>query len=281
MSHTENLSMMQISDEEFARIRELIYSRFGIALTEKKKSLVVGRLQKFLRSHGFSDFSSYYDYIVSDKSGKALDELVNRISTNFTYFWREPEHFIHLRDVVLPEITGKLKSVGDYDFRLWCAAAATGEEPYMLAMILRDYFASDYFKWNAGVLATDISDHALSVARDAVYPSKTLDKLPDAFRKKYFRQISTDEWQIVDEIRKELAYRRFNLMNELPFKKPFHVIFCRNVMIYFDQETKKKLVQKMYDCTEKGGYLFVGHSESLGRQECPYKYILPAVYRKM
>jgi chemotaxis protein methyltransferase CheR len=272
--------MMKISTSEFEKLRDLIYRKFGINLTEKKRTLVVSRLQKLLKTSGFENFSSYYNYIVNEKTGNALNELVNRISTNFTFFWREPEHFIHLKNVVLPEITQKLRQKGDYDLRIWCAAAATGEEPYMLAIILKEFFKNDSFRWQAGILATDISKRALEVAGKGVYPAKSLSKLPAEYKRRYFRQIGEDSFAIANSIKSEVTFRRFNLMNPLPFKKRFHVIFCRNVMIYFDVPTKEALVNRFYDGVEDGGYLYIGHSEALGRTNCPFKYIAPALYRK-
>ncbi|MBN2802634.1 MAG: protein-glutamate O-methyltransferase CheR [Deltaproteobacteria bacterium] len=273
--------MMNITDSEFKKISELVYTRYGINLTDKKKSLVVSRLQKLLRTEGFVNFDSYYQHLLSDKTGKGLTELVNRISTNFTYFWREPDHFEHLKNVVLPELAQKLKAKNDHDIRLWCAAAATGEEPYMLAMVMRDFLGADAYKWKGGLLATDISDRALQVAQKGIYPSKTLNKLPPHYLKKYFKKVSDDEWQVVDEIRNDVTFRKFNLMGPLTFKKKFHIIFCRNVMIYFDVPTKDGLVQRLYDGTEDEGYLYIGHSEALGRNKCPYKYVNPALYRKI
>ncbi len=272
--------MMSISGKEFQQLRDLIYRRFGINLTEKKKSLVVGRLQTLLRTSGFDNFSSYYQHIITERSGSALNELVNRISTNFTYFWREPAHFEHLRVTVLPKLIRALRAKDDYDIRIWCAAAATGEEPYMIAILLKEFFGADSYKWKSGLLATDISDRALELARGGIYPDKTLDKLPVEYRRKYFKQVSGNNWQIADEIKREVTFRRFNLMNPLPFKKGFHVIFCRNVMIYFDQVTKEELVKRFYGGTEPGGHLYIGHSEALGRKNCPYTYIMPALYQK-
>jgi len=274
--------MLSISDEEFESIRRLVYDRFGINLTEQKKSLVVGRLQKLLRQHGFADFSSYFDHLQKDRSEKGLSELVDRISTNHTYFNREKDHFDYFRDTALPAVLERLKEQKRFDLRIWCAGCSTGEEAYMLLMIMREVMGSDYGRWQAGILATDISSRALGIAREGRYSAEALDHLPESLKKKYFRNRGDGTWQVVDDLRKEATFRRFNLMNDtFPFKKPFQVIFCRNVMIYFDQQTRDRLVARFHRHTEKDGYLFIGHSETLTRNQSLYRYLLPAAYQKM
>jgi len=277
---TAQKEMMTITDDEFASLRDLVYDRFGINLTDRKRTLLVGRLQQVIRNHELDSFEAYHDRVTADESGTLLDELVNRVSTNFTYFWREPDHFEHLRDEVLPDLMDSLRAAGSYDLRLWCAAAATGEEPCVLAMMLREALAHDRSRWKAGLLATDISQRALDVARRGVYPDRALDKLPKALLGRYCRRTDTETWTVDPGLVADVTYRRFNLMNELPFKAPFHVIFCRNVMIYFDQPTRADLVRRMYDFVVPGGYLYVGHSESLGRVDCPFDYVRPGIYRR-
>jgi chemotaxis protein methyltransferase CheR len=272
-------AMMPMTAEEFSAIRQLIYDRIGINLTEQKKSLLVGRLQKLVRSMGFTNFKQYYDYVVADKSGKALDELSNRISTNHTFFYRENDHFEYFAKVVLPEIKRKHELSGDKDLRIWCAAASSGEEPYTIVITMKEFFKNEYSQWNAGLLATDISANALNAAVKGVFTKERVKGVPPNILSKYFKQ-NGREWEISNDLKREVTYRRFNLMNKtFPFKKPFDVIFCRNVMIYFDKETRDTLVKKFYDCTRPGGYLFIGHSESLGR-DGEYQYVQPAVYRK-
>ena len=275
------VSKMGISDREFRLIRDLVYKRFGINLTPEKRALLVGRLGKLLRKQGFRSFQEYYKYLLSDTSGRALDSLVNRISTNFTFFYRESDHFEFFSTVVLPEMTKMISGENHRDLRVWCAGCSTGQEPYTLQMLIREYFGTGYATWDAGLLATDISAKALETAVRGVYPDDGLEKLPKPLKRKYFRKKGDGTCGVVDELKREITFRRFNLMNErFPFRKPFHVVFCRNVMIYFDQPTRDGLIRRFYESMVPGGYLFIGHSETLGRKQALYEYVRPAVYKR-
>ncbi|MDR2172559.1 MAG: protein-glutamate O-methyltransferase CheR [Planctomycetaceae bacterium] len=272
--------MMRISDTEFHLIRDLVYSRFGIALTDQKKGLVVGRLQKILKQHGFKSFKEYYDHLVADKTNIALTELANQITTNHTFFFREPEHFEFFKSDILPWMVREHKAKKNNDLRIWCAAASSGEEPYTLIITLLEYFGVDYKNWDCGLLATDVSEKALVAAKRGVYDQTRLQGVPAAIVNKYFKK-TADGFEVIDRLKSEVTIRKFNLMNEkLPFKKPFDCIWCRNVMIYFDSPTKHALVNRMYQQTVNGGYLLIGHSETLSRDQTRWKYVKPAVYRK-
>jgi chemotaxis protein methyltransferase CheR len=274
-------SLMSISDEEFKQIRSMVYERFGINLSDQKRSLVVGRLQKLLRSLGFLTFKQYYDYLRTDNTGRALNELINRISTNHTFFFRESAHFDFLRAKALPDIVAMMKRDNCRDLRIWCAGCSSGEEPYGLVMVMLEYFGKEYGMWDAGILATDVSEKALNTAVSGLYPAERVEHVPSALKQRYFINTRKGAWEVADRVKKEVTFRRFNLMNKsFPFKKPFHAIFCRNVMIYFDQPTRDALVKKFYDNTVSGGYLFIGHSETIRGGKVPYEYIKPAVYRK-
>ncbi|OHB25681.1 MAG: chemotaxis protein CheR [Desulfuromonadaceae bacterium GWC2_58_13] len=273
--------LMDISDQEFKLMRNLIYQRFGINLTDQKKSLMVGRLQKIIRATGYNSFQEYYEHLIADSSEKALGELIDRISTNHTFFNREKEHFRFFVETALPAIVSRLERDNRRDLRIWCAGCSSGEEPYMLLMLLHEFFGQNYGKWDSGILATDISQRALSIARAASYPQERIADVPEALRKKYFRRQPDGSFAVIDQIKNEATFRRFNLMNErFPFKKPFHIIFCRNVMIYFDQTTRETLVGKFHQFTEPGGYLCIGHSETIGRSQSLYKYLMPATYQR-
>ncbi|WP_022663076.1 CheR family methyltransferase [Paucidesulfovibrio longus] len=274
--------MYQLTEKEFKDLRDFIYEYAGINLTDQKRALVVGRLQKVLSREGFSSFAEYYNYVRADKSGKAVEELINRISTNHTFFFREKAHFDYLHSTVLPEITERIARSGKKDLRLWCAAAATGEEPYTLAMVLREFFGSQYPQWQAGMLATDISTQALATAQRALYPDERMTHTPPGLRNKYFQRLGPDQWAVREELKRDVIYRRFNLMStRWPFKGKFHIVFCRNVMIYFDQVTRSRLAKMFHEFMQPGGYFFIGHSETLGRDDCPFEYVMPAVYRKV
>ena len=271
---------MAISDQEFEALRSLIYQRFGINLTDQKRSLLVGRLQKLLRTNGFSTFEEYYAFLQRDGSGQALSDLINLISTNYTYFNREKDHFDFFYQTALPTVVKRLRQQNRKDLRIWCAGCSTGEEPYTLLMLMAEFLGQDYRNWDAGILATDISERVLSVARSGIYPEDRVRQVPEQLRK-YFVKRPDGQSAIRDDLRREATFRRFNLMNnQFPFKKPFQIIFCRNVMIYFDQPTRDALVRRFYQATEPGGYLFIGHSETLGRNHDLYRYLIPAAYQK-
>ena len=276
-----SLEFVEVTDEEFILIRDLIYKNIGINLTEEKRSLVNGRLQKILRKLNFKTFKEYYQFLINDKSGEALSELANVISTNHTFFGREIDHFEYFVDIVLPEIEARAKKTNNFDIRVWSAGCSSGEEPYTLVMLMMEYFGKEYNKWKVGVLATDISLTVLERAKKGIYPDERVQPLPDIFKKKYFKHLPTGEWEVIDALKREVTFRRFNLMNEkFPFKSPFDVIFCRNVMIYFDEPTRERLVDKFYQFTAPNGYLFIGHSETLNRTKTKYVYLKPAVYKK-
>lgn len=268
---------IQISNLEFMKISSLVYSSFGITLNETKKSLVVNRLNKLLRQKGFENFKQYYEMLNADKTGNELQELANSISTNHTYFNRESRHFDYYLQEALPNV---VKNISDNDLRVWCCASSTGEEPYTLAMLQHEFFGSGYGEWKAGLLASDISERALRKAIAGSYDVEDVSKLPPNLKNKYFTKCG-DRLIVNNNIKKDVVFTKINLVKPFSFKKKFHIIFCRNVMIYFDQETKDDLINRFYEWVEPGGYLFIGHSESIPRVSCPFKYIMPAVYRKI
>lgn len=191
---------------------------------------------------------------------------------------REKSHFDYLRDKVLPSLMNVVK---DRDLRMWCAGCSSGEEAYTLAMILDQFCQEQKLWWDKKILATDISDKVLNIAKKGVYPKEQIVPLPEVWKMNYLKKFDNDNFVFVDKLKSEIIYRKFNLMERLfPFKKKFHVIFCRNVMIYFDMNTKNELINKFYNSLEHGGYLFIGHSESLNGQSTGFKYIIPSVYRK-
>ncbi len=271
--------MIVITDKEFEQLTAYIKANYGIHLKEEKKALVTGRLQNVLLQNNFTSFTEYFNYIKSDKTGTAVHTLINKITTNHTFFMREEKHFYYFRDVVLPYLS---KVVSNKDIRIWSAGCSSGQEPYTLAMIMDEYFGKEKLLWDTQILATDISSKVLEKASEGIYHSEEIKSLSSQWKINYFSKLDNENYVISDKIKKEVIYRRFNLMEErFPFKKKFHVIFCRNVMIYFDTETKNKLVNKFYDHLEYGGYLFIGHSESLVRGEAKFKYVQPAIYRKI
>lgn len=268
--------MIAPTEKEFIELATYIKRNYGIDLMEKK-ALVTGRLTNLVQND-FKSFSEYIKHVFADKSGESIVTLINKLTTNHTFFLREAAHFDFFKDNVLPYLS---RTVRDHDLRIWSAGCATGEEPYTLAMILADFFGDKKLFWDTKVLATDISQKALDIAIKGVYLNEQIQSLPLEWRRRYFKRLDGERSVVTDSIRSEVVFRSLNLMNSVyPFKKRFHVIFCRNVMIYFDEPTKKALVDRFYEATEPGGYLFIGHSESLDRNETRYRSIMPAVYRK-
>jgi len=273
--------LLEITDKEFKQIRELVYKYFGINLTEQKRALVVGRLNKVLREQGFDNFQLYYDYVVKDDTGKALSLLVDKISTNHTFFNRENDHFEHLSKIVLPQLIQDRKAKNKKSIRIWVAGCSSGEESYMISIILKEQLGMEMPKWDVGILATDISISALEKAVAGKYMQENVGHMPPALKNKYFTKISATEYQVKDELKKPITHRKMNLMREtFPFKGQFDIILCRNVMIYFDRPTRNTLVAKFHKFLIQGGYLYIGHSETLGRNNELFSYVKPAVYRK-
>jgi len=274
--------IIQITDSEFKKFAELVYSLFGINLTDKKKALVRGRLNKIIKTHGYKSFAEYYDAITSDTSGKSLLELVDKISTNHSYFFRENDHFDFLLSAALPEIAQRAAAENGRDVKIWCAGCAAGEEAYTLAMVLVDFFGKDYFRGKKLLLATDISLSALKQAVEGVYTEERVRMVPDKYRKRYIKPTPEGMYAVTEDLKEIILFKRLNFMDQaFPFKNKFDLIFCRNVMIYFDNETKMKLVTKFHRYMQDESYLFIGHSESLGRGSGLFQYIQPALYKKI
>lgn len=267
-----------ITDEEFVRISSYLKNRCGIDMSQKKV-IMNGRLGNYISRGGWRNFTEYMDAVERDRSGELTETLINLLTTNHTFFMREFEHLDYLKEVVLPEL--RIKEAARKDLRIWCGASSTGEEPYMIAMVLKDFFGLEHSQWDTTVLATDISTKVLRKAVAGVYTAEQLKAVPDPWKRKFFKKMAGGtQYKVKDELRREVIFREFNLMNPFPFKKRMHVVFLRNVMIYFDEATKAELIQKVYDFTEPGGYLFIGTTETLDRDTTPFRFIQPSIYRK-
>lgn len=275
-----NGGSIRISDKEFEKLGKLIYDNFGINLTAEKRQLVEGRFQKILRNNNLKNFSVYLNFLNSHPSQKhdRIGELVNQISTNHTFFYREPKHFELMEKEWLPELIKK--NASSKKLRVWCAASSTGEEPYTLLAILLRTLGANYRNWDTGVLATDISSKALGIANDGIYSRTDVDALPKMLSSLVFEALNKSQVKVKESVKSEIMFRRFNLMNPLPFRNNFDLVFCRNVMIYFDKDTTVNLVNRIYQKMNPGGYFIISLSESLVRDKTPFKYICPGVYIK-
>jgi chemotaxis protein methyltransferase CheR len=275
----ETEQMVEITDKEFKKLADYIRSHYGIFLKTEKQSLLNARLANVVEQHNFKSFSEYYDYVVSDASGLATSILIDKVTTNYTYFMREPDHFKYINEVALPNFE---RSIKDYDLRVWSAGCSTGEEPYTLAIILEEYFKQKK-RWDKKILATDISTQVLNIAQKGVFEHRQIEMLPPMWKLNYFTKLDKNTYAVSDRLKKEVIFRRHNLVQNFSFhfRRKFHIIMCRNVMIYFDKKTRDMLVNSFYNITEPGGYLFIGHTESLDREATHYKYVAPAIYRKV
>ena len=268
--------MLTLTENDFQRLYTYIKKNYGIDLS-KKKQLIVSRLSNTLSSKGFKDFSAYVDEIISGRDPEMVTAMLNKLTTNYTYFLREEAHFKYFEQVVLPDLAQK--HARDKVLSIWSAGCSSGEEPYTISMYLKEYFGAQASQWDTRVLATDISQKILNTAMTASYNDESLSSLPATWKQKYFVR-KDGNYTVAPAIKQNVIFRTFNLMDPIQFKKKFDLIFCRNVMIYFDQPTKDALVRRFYNATVPGGHLFIGHSEGLTKATCPYDYIQPAIYKK-
>jgi chemotaxis protein methyltransferase CheR len=272
---------MELKESDFQKISRLVYEQCGINLHDGKKELVKARLGKRLRRGNFSSFSDYYRYVTTAEGQDELVMMIDSLSTNLTYFFRESGHFRKLRSV-LPDMAA-VRNEGRKNARLqiWSAGCSSGEEPYSLAITAKELLGENAA--SVAILATDISTRVLAAAIRGIFPRERMRDVSDQILKRYFRY-GSGKWvgfyQVKKEIRDMVRFLRFNLMDFPPADFASDVIFCRNVMIYFDKPTQEMLVNRLYQTLNKGGYLFVGHSESLTGLTHPFNYIEPSVYRK-
>jgi chemotaxis protein methyltransferase CheR len=275
------MTTYELKNSDFEKISKLVYEQCGINLHEGKRELVKARLGKRLREGNYKSFSEYCSYVTTEEGTDELIAMIDSISTNLTSFFREESHFVRLR-FIISSILEKSGSRGSLPkFNVWSAGCSTGEEPYTLAITIKEAAGTKPF--DATILATDISTKVLRIAEAAIYPEERVKHIPAPVLKKYF-QIGTGRsegfYRVKKELKNMIDFQRFNLMHKFPSNSHFDVIFCRNVMIYFDKQTQSTLINKYYASLKNGGYFFVGHSESLAGLKHGFKYIEPSVYQK-
>ncbi len=269
------LGYTELTDAQFQRVCDIVYRFSGIHLKEGKESLVRARLMKRLRALGIGSFQDYLRLIESPSGQDELRQMIDVMTTNKTSFFRESAHFDFLVEHILP-------TMHQPRLRFWSAACSSGEEPYTLAMVLCEHLR-DIHSRDVKILATDLSRPVLAKAAQGLYTDKQLEDVPASYLQKYFQVRSAKEgrmYQIHPSLRSLVRFACLNLLEPWPMKGPFQVIFCRNVMIYFDRQTQERLVNRFHELIEPGGYLFVGHSEGLSGVKHRFQYIRPAVYRK-
>jgi chemotaxis protein methyltransferase CheR len=269
---------LELGDIDFEKIRKLVHNLSGIDLHEGKKELVKSRLGKRLRQGNFESFADYYRYVTTQEGSEELISMIDSISTNLTSFFREESHFQKLRQI-MPSM---IKAGGSVPkFRIWCAGCSTGEEAYSIAMVIRESVGEGPI--DLRIWSTDISTKVLKTAAAGIYPAERVKKIPAEMLRKYFavgQGTWTGYYRTKRSIRDCIEFARFNLMDPPPPGDSFDVIFCRNVMIYFNKSTQADLVGRFHRRLKTGGYLFIGHSESLTGLAHHFKYIEPSVYRK-
>ncbi|MBW1711637.1 MAG: protein-glutamate O-methyltransferase CheR [Deltaproteobacteria bacterium] len=273
-----------ITDKEFELFQQLIHRETGITLSPKKKELIVSRLAKRLRALKLDSFSNYYQFLTEDEGGpQEMGQLVNRMTTNKTEFFREAHHFEFLADELLPALAAEKQRTREFRIRAWSAACSTGEEPYTLAITMCE-FSADHPSWDIKILATDLDTEVLSHASRGTYSQDRVAPVPKGLRAKYFGKIagaSPPAYQVSPELQEMISFRQFNLHRPTyPFKGKFDFIFCRNVMIYFSMPDKIELLRKLHTILKPGGHIFVGHSESLMMVKDIFKYIKNTIYKK-
>lgn len=270
-------STMSLSDKEFQKISEFMYRHCRLNLHDGKKELVQTRLNKRLRQLGIDNYDSYLKFVESEPGGNELTIMVDSLTTNMTYFFRENEHFEYLKN----EVFSKINSRNTNRLRIWSAGCSSGEEPYSMAIVMKENIPGIDFM-DALILASDISTRVLQQGVAGEYSVEALKHTNPALRNKYFDRCDekngVKKFRVKDSVKKLVKFRQLNLMDTWPIQGKFDIIFCRNVMIYFDKQTQQELLGRFYNALHPGGLFLVGHSESLAGVTSDFKYVGPMIY---
>jgi chemotaxis protein methyltransferase CheR len=269
----------ELTEAEFNRLRELVHEHTGIALSDSKRELVYGRLARRVRKLGLATFADYCA-LVERGHPEELQELANAITTNLTSFFRENHHFEELATTVLPQL--ERKRAAARRLRLWSAGCSTGEEPYSIAIVLREALAQ-LRNWDVKLLATDIDSNVLATAADGVYRADRFQGVPAERMKHWFAPATgrPAHFAAAAELKALITFKQLNLLDPWAMKGPFDVIFCRNVVIYFNKTTQRELFDRMAELQEPGAWLFIGHSENLYNVTHRYKLVSRTIYRRV
>lgn len=281
-NHDLDCFKAELSDKDFMDFSKFIYSEYGIKMPPIKKVMLQGRLLKRIRELKMTSFTEYKEYFFSlEGQRREILQFLNVVTTNKTDFFREPIHFNFLNDVVLPE--RQLKKTTDI-FRIWSSACSSGEEPYTIAIVLNEHMASNS-SFRFEITGTDISTQVLEKAAKGIYPAAKINEIPLNLKKKYFLKSKDPDnnptVKVNHILQRNLNFAYLNLMENYSFPVGFDVVFCRNVLIYFDRETQEKVIQKICMQIKKDGYFFIGHSESLSGMDLPLEHIKPTIFKKL
>lgn len=266
---------LALSAEQFEQVRQIVYQKCGINLTSGKEELVKSRLTKRLQALHLSNFDEYLQFVKRDVEGKEMSQMLDVLTTNKTYFYRESAHFDYLCQQILPNLQSS-------KFCLWSAGCSSGEEPYTIGALMREHLKG-IDRLDVRILATDLSTRVLEKARAATYTAEAFNEMPPTLLQKHFTLVkgqTNRTYRVNDNVRKLVTFARLNLLAEWPMKGPFDVIFCRNVMIYFDLPTRERLINRYWEMLAPGGHLFIGHSEGLSGIKHQFQYVQPAAYTK-
>lgn len=270
------VSLQKLGFENFKKFSNLIYQQFGIHYNDTKREILQTKLNKLMSKYNIASYDECYGSLIGLDNKTIFSDFANEITVNYTSFFRESLHFDFVRGNAARLFEARQDQYRDCEFRIWSAACSTGEEPYTLAMVLKETLPAGV---NIRILATDISKKVLSIAQRGLYSFDIKNEVSRYYLDKYFYKTSTG-FMISDDIKNLVSFRYFNLMHDFPFKSAFDIVFCRNVMIYFDAAVRQDLANKIFYILHSGGLLFTGHSESLSGQVHKFRYIQPAVYEK-
>jgi chemotaxis protein methyltransferase CheR len=271
----------QLSNENFNFLCQYVYDIAGIVLNASKREMVYRRLTRIIRERKISSFTEYCDLLKAEPE-KEKDYFINAITTNLTSFFREQHHFDYMTEHELPKLI-KNSLTNHKRLRIWSSASSTGEEPYSIAITLLEAMNGSLNQWDAKILATDIDSNVLAAGKNGVYDERRIEDIPKKFKEKYFHKgVGNNQSKVkVDkELRKLITFKQLNLLHDWPMKGPFDIIFCRNVIIYFDKKTQQELFARYYEMLTPGGLLILGHSENLGQYQAHFDNVGRTIFRK-
>jgi len=272
----------QLSKKDFSFICQFVYDHTGIVLNDSKREMVYRRLTRIIRDRKLSSFTAYCDLLKSQPK-EEMDYFVNAITTNLTSFFREQHHFDYMTQHELPRLVNNAVK-GNKRLRIWSSASSTGEEPYSIAMTLLEYFTpAELSQWDAKILATDIDSNVLQKGKFGVYDERTIDEVKSRFKAKYFHRgvgQNANKVKIDKNLQSIITFKQLNLLHEWPMTGPFDIIFCRNVIIYFDKSTQLDLFERYHRLLTPGGLLILGHSENLGTYQQYFDNVGRTIFRK-
>jgi len=272
----------QLSNADFNFLCQFVYDIAGIVLNASKREMVYRRLTRIIRDRKLPSFTAYCQLLKTEPE-KEKDYFINAITTNLTSFFREQHHFDYMVKHELPRLI-KNSLTNQKRLRIWSSASSTGEEPYSIAMTLIETMKDSLSQWDAKILATDIDSNVLLTGKSGVYDERRIEDIPKKFKEKYFHKgvgNNKDKVKVDRKLQGIITFKQLNLLHDWPMKGPFDIIFCRNVIIYFDKETQQELFARYYDMLTPGGLLILGHSENLGQYQAHFESVGRTIFRKM